>query len=68
MAEDQSTQTATPPRSGLVSVMLASSDDLTWADLRRFVALAGDIPDTSPVEFVYDDQYTDVLLGIRVVV
>ena len=68
MAENHSTQPTTPPCRGLVSVMLASSNDLTWADLRRFVALAGDIPDTSPVEFVYDDQYIDVLLGIRVVV
>ena len=49
-----------------LSLTLEASDSLTWADLRRFVSIAGDIPDDSPLEFVYDDQYTDILLGIRV--
>lgn len=64
---DFTNTTAATERASL-SLMLEASDDLTLADLRRFVAIAGDIPDTSPVEFVYDDQYPDVLLGIRVVI
>ena len=64
---DSTNTTAATVRAPL-SLMLEASDNLTWADLRRFVSIAGDIPDTSPVEFVYDDQYTDILLGIRVVI
>lgn len=64
---DFTNTTAATGRASL-SLMLEASDNLTWADLRRFVAIAGDIPDTSPVEFVYDDQYTEILLGIRVVI
>lgn len=64
---DSTNTTAATGRASL-SLMLEASDNLTWADLRRFVAIAGDIPDTSPVEFVYDDQYTEILLGIRVVI
>ena len=64
---DSTNTTAATGRAPL-SLMLEASDNLTWADLRRFVAIAGDIPDTSPVEFVYDDQYIDILLGIRVAI
>lgn len=62
---DSTNSTAATERASL-SLMLEASNNLTWADLRRFVSIAGDIPDTSPLEFVYDDQYTDVFMGIRV--